>query len=397
MMNQTPNSNRLHISIFGRRNSGKSTLFNAITSQNASIVSDSAGTTTDSVLRAMELHEIGACLFIDTPGFDDEGRLGEQRVERAEIASERTDIAILLCEDGDLEIEQSWVKRFKKQNIPLITIINKSDIRSDIETLKSKVTELLGVAPIVTSAKECFDIEELRVAILRKIPSDFTQQTILGDLVGAGDLVLLVMPQDPQAPNGRLILPQVQTMRELLDRECAIVSCTGGNVSRTLNTLCEPPKLIITDSQIFKQVYDVKPDSSRLTSFSILMAGYKGDINSFVEGAAAIDSLTATSRVLIAEACTHAPMEEDIGRVKIPRMLRQRAGETLQIDIVSGRDFPQDLTPYDLIIHCGACMFNRKLMMSRIEKASEQRTPITNYGVAIAHLSGILPMVTTTK
>lgn len=392
-MNSTPNATRLHIAIFGRRNSGKSTLINAITAQDTSIVSAEAGTTTDSVLRAMEIHGVGACLIIDTPGFDDEGTLGELRVERAARASERTDVAILLCEDGDLSLERSWYERFSKRGVPIITVINKVDIRGDVAQLEKRILQALGVAPILMSAKVGFDIEPLRRAILRKMPADFTERTILGDLVGAGDVVMLVMPQDKQAPKGRIILPQVQTLRELLDRECTVVSTTGEGMARALDSLATPPKLIVTDSQIFKQVYELKPEASLLTSFSILMAGYKGDLRAFVEGASMIDSLTSTSRVLIAEACTHAPIGEDIGRVKLPRMLRQRAGEALSIEVVAGRDFPDDLTPYDLVIHCGGCMFNRQLMMSRIEKAGEQRTPITNYGVAIAHLAGILSKI----
>ena len=249
---------------------------------------------------------------------------------------------------------------------------------------------MVGAPALAISSKDGTGIETLRNRLIRALPEDFEPVSILGDLVTAGDSVLLVMPQDIQAPKGRLILPQVQTLRELLDRKCTATCCTTDQLEATLATLKMPPKLIITDSQVFRTVYDLKPAESALTSFSVLMAGYKGDLKTFVEGAAAVDGLTATSRVLIAEACTHAPMSEDIGRVKIPAMLRKRFGADLQVDVVSGVDFPADLTPYDLIIHCGGCMFNRKYVLSRIEKAREQRVPITNYGVVIAYLNGIL-------
>ncbi len=394
-MHNTPNSTRLQVAIFGRRNSGKSTLFNAITSQEASIVSAEAGTTTDSVVRSMELHGVGAVLFIDTPGFDDVGELGRQRVDRAEMARLRCDVAILLCDDGDLTEELKWAKELKSRGVPIITMLSKADQRVDCESITKHITEKLGVVPIVVSGVDNFDIEPLRQAILSAMPEGFTSQTILGDMVQKGDLVLLVMPQDPQAPKGRLILPQVQTLRELLDRECSVVSCTGDAMQHTLDMLKCPPTLVITDSQIFKRVYELLPEGSRLTSFSLLMAGYKGDIQSFISGAEAIDRLSDSSRVLIAEACTHAPMSEDIGREKLPRMLRQRVGESLAVDVVAGRNFPDDLTPYDLVIHCGGCMFNRKYMLSRIEQAKAQGVPITNYGVAIAHISGILDKVCT--
>ncbi len=398
-MNNTPNANRLHIGIFGRRNSGKSSLMNAITDQETSIVSQVAGTTTDAVAKAMELHGIGATLIIDTPGFDDDDQhLGDQRVSRARKTTERTDIALLICEDGDLEEEKRWFKVLKSRSIPTIPIINKVDIRGDISELSAKIEKLFSEQPLTISTKPQYaDIkqirETIREAILRKLSPDATERTILGDLVSHGDLVLLVMPQDIQAPKGRLILPQMQTLRELLDRGCIPVSCTTDMLQPTLDTLAKAPKLIITDSQVFSIVHALKPPQSLLTSFSILMAGYKGDISAFVEGVRAIDTLKPNSRVLIAEGCTHAPLSEDIGRVKIPRMLRKRVGEGLQIDIVAGRDFPADLTPYDLIIHCGGCMFNRKYILSRVEQATQQSTPITNYGVMIAHLSGILSEV----
>ena len=377
----TPNANRLHIALFGKRNSGKSSLINALTGQDTALVSDTPGTTTDSVQKAMEIHGIGPCLFIDTPGFDDEGELGNRRIERTWKAVEKTDIALLLCAGGgsaeetgepDFTEELHWLEQLKAKNIPTILLINKADIRKNTASLAIRIKETFGSQPIPVSAKE---------------------KSITGSLVTEGDLVLLVMPQDIQAPKGRLILPQVQTMRELLDKKCLIMSCTTDKLQETLQALSRPPKLIITDSQVFKTVYEQKPEESRLTSFSVLFAGYKGDIRYYVKSVSAIGSLTESSRVLIAEACTHAPLSEDIGRVKLPHLLRKRIGEKLSIDIVAGTDFPQDLTPYSLVIHCGACMFNRKYVLNRIERARLQNVPMTNYGVAIAFLNGILNQI----
>ncbi|CUQ40758.1 [FeFe] hydrogenase H-cluster maturation GTPase HydF [Bacteroides thetaiotaomicron] len=398
----TPNANRLHIALFGKRNSGKSSLINALTGQDTALVSNTPGTTTDPVQKAMEIHGIGPCLFIDTPGFDDEGELGNRRIERTWKAVEKTDIALLLCAGGssaeetgepDFTEELHWLEQLKAKNIPTILLINKADIRKNTTSLAIRIKETFGSQPIPVSAKEKTGIELIRQAILEKLPEDFDQQSITGSLVTEGDLVLLVMPQDIQAPKGRLILPQVQTMRELLDKKCLIMSCTTDKLQETLQALSRPPKLIITDSQVFKTVYEQKPEESRLTSFSVLFAGYKGDIRYYVKSASAIGSLTESSRVLIAEACTHAPLSEDIGRVKLPHLLRKRIGEKLSIDIVAGTDFPQDLTPYSLVIHCGACMFNRKYVLSRIERARLQNVPMTNYGVAIAFLNGILNQI----
>ena len=392
-LNNTPTANRLHIALFGRRNSGKSSLINALTGQDTALVSDIPGTTTDPVSKAMELHGIGPCVIIDTPGFDDEGTLGEMRIERTLKAIERTDIALLFCEESELQVEKEWMLQLKAKNIPVILILNKTDIRKNIPSIIEEIESVLLQKPVAVSAKDKKGLEDIRLAILEKLPQDFEQPSITGDLVSENDLVLLVMPQDIQAPKGRLILPQVQTMRELLDKKCLIMSCTTDKLSQTLKALAYPPKLIITDSQVFKTVYEQKPAESLLTSFSVLMAGYKGDIRQFIEGASAIDKLTESSCVLIAEACAHAPMTEDIGRVKIPRLLRKKIGDGLHIDMVSGSDFPKDLSGYDLIIHCGACMFNRKHVMNRLESASSQQVPMTNYGITLAHLMGILDKI----
>ena len=392
-MNDTPSGERVHIGFFGRRNAGKSSLVNAVTGQDLAVVSDTRGTTTDPVRKAMELLPMGPVLIIDTPGFDDEGELGEMRIARTLQAIERTDIALLLCEDGDLEEEQQWIQQLNSRHIPVILILNKSDRRECAADVAARIEKVCGKTPITVSAKEHTGIEAVYQAILRKLPADFGQQTITGNLVQEGDLVLLVMPQDIQAPKGRLILPQVQTMRELLDKKCLVMSCTTDQLANTLEALSRAPQLIITDSQVFHEVYRLKPESSLLTSFSVLMAGYKGDIHYYIESAAAIGSLTPQSRILIAEACTHAPLSEDIGRVKLPRLLRKKVGESLHIDIVSGTDFPTDLSSYELIIHCGGCMFNRKYVLSRIDRARCQHIPMTNYGVAIACLNGILDKI----
>ena len=394
-INDTPRSGRLHIGIYGRRNAGKSSLINAITGHETAIVSDTAGTTTDPVYKSMEIHGLGPCVLIDTAGFDDIGPMGELRVEKTRQALEKTDIALLVVTGGDLSYEKSWLAAFKERKTPHIIVLNKADMHSE-EALASLIEEVkgeLGQKPVCVSAAMRTGVDALREAMLRKVPADWGTLNITGHLCKEGDVVMLVMPQDIQAPQGRLILPQVQVTRELLDKKCLVVSCTADKIQQTLDALSRPPHLIITDSQVFGEVWKLKPAESLLTSFSILMAGYKGDVRTFIEGAEAIDRLGPDSRVLIAEACTHAPLAEDIGRVKIPARLRARYGESMNITMVSGTDFPEDLTQYDLIIHCGACMFNRTYMMSRIRKAKEQGVAICNYGVALAKLTGILDKV----
>lgn len=393
-LQDTPRAERLHIGLFGKRNSGKSALLNALTNQEVAVVSSVAGTTTDPVYKSMELHGIGPCVFIDTAGFDDEGKLGNLRIEQTLRAVERTDIALMICTDSNIEQEIQWSNRLKDKKIPIIWILNKSDILENAEAEMLAIEQKTGQVPLLVSARLKQGIEPIRQSIQDKMPDESQQTSILGKLVKSGDIIMLVMPQDIQAPKGRLILPQVQTIRELLDRKCIVMSCTTDKLDETLQALANPPQLIITDSQVFKTVYEKKPEATKLTSFSVLFARYKGDIDYFIQGANTIEQLTESSKVLIAEACTHAPLKEDIGRVKIPRLLRTRIGSGLQIDIVSGTDFPQDLSGYDLIIHCGACMFNRKYVLNRVNSAKEQHIPMTNYGVTIAYLAGILDKIT---
>lgn len=392
-MNETPRSERFHIGLFGKRNSGKSSLINALTGQEVAVVSPISGTTTDPVYKAMELPGIGPCVFIDTAGFDDEGALGELRVKKTMQVIERTDIALMICTDESIDEELFWSERLKEKQIPVIWIINKSDSLHQGEMLLRCLEKKCGQVPLLVSASTRKGMEDIRRAISNKLPDETMSQGIVGKLVHENDTVMLVMPQDKQAPKGRLILPQVQTIRELLDRKCLVLSCTTEQIEPMLQILKSPPKLIITDSQVFHAVYEKKPEGSKLTSFSVLFAQYKGDIDYYIEGANAISNLTEDSRVLIAEACTHAPLTEDIGRVKIPAMLRKRIGTGLTIDFVSGTDFPEDLHAYQLIIHCGACMFNRKYVLNRISAARSQSIPMTNYGVAIAYLTGILDKI----
>lgn len=394
-LNETPSANRLHIGIFGKTNSGKSSFINAFSGQKVSIVADIAGTTTDPVYKPMEIYPLGSCVLIDTAGFADEGELGALRMEKTRLAAQKTDAGIILFSGRDMKEELDWFRYFKEKNTPVIPVLSKADTYEQEEKsfLISQIKKETGVTPCCISSVTGEGIQEIKENLTRCIPEGYGNRMITGNLVSAGDLVLLVMPQDIQAPKGRLILPQVQTLRELLDKKCRVMSVTTDQFTGALEVLAAPPKLIITDSQVFSYVYERKPSASMLTSFSVLFAAYKGDIHYYVEGAKAIDTLHADSRVLIAECCTHAPLQEDIGRVKIPRMLKKRFGDTLTVDLVSGTDFPEDLTGYDLVIQCGACMFNRKYVMYRIDRAKKQQIPMTNYGVAIAHLSEILPYV----
>lgn len=407
-MNGTPGAERLHIGIFGRTNSGKSTFINALTGQQVSIVADLAGTTTDPVYRAMELHPLGPCTLIDTAGFGDVTALGKERQKKTGLAAERADIAVLivsaeeaafseetvLSQEAVFSEELAWYEYFRGKSTPVLFVVNKADrYEEQARALFAFLAERTKEEPLLVSALTGFGMEQVRPALARKMPEDFGQRKITGGLVSDGDLVLLVMPVDIQAPKGRLILPQVQTLRELLDKRCLTACCTADRLKETLAKLAEPPKLIITDSQVFPLVYEGKPKESMLTSFSVLFAAYKGDLPCYVAGARQLDALQEDARVLIAECCTHAPLAEDIGRVKLPRLLRRRVGESLTVDVAGGTDFPEDLRGYDLIIQCGACMFNRSYVLTRIARAKEQRVPITNYGVAIAHLTGIIDKI----
>lgn len=387
-LQETPAAQRLHIALYGRRNAGKSSLINALTGQQVALVSPVAGTTADPVKKAMELHPIGPVLFIDTAGYDDEGELGQLRVEATRDTLTRADVALLVIAGEPSQEDLQWAQQLKEQNTPFLVVQTKGDLAAP-----AQLPPDLAERAVAVSAATGEGIEALRAALTALVPEDFGRQDLTRGLCSAGDVVLLVMPQDIQAPKGRLILPQVRTIRHLLDLKCTVVSTTADGLDGALAALSAPPKLIITDSQCFPLVAAKKPEQSLLTSFSILMAADKGDIDAFAQGAKAIGTLTEHSRVLIAEGCTHAPLEEDIGRVKIPNLLRKRVGQGLQVDVVAGNDFPHDLTGYDLVIHCGGCMFNRAYVLSRLAQAQRQGVPMTNYGVAIAYLTGILNQV----
>lgn len=391
MIGSTPHSERLNIALYGRCNSGKSSLINALTGQEVAIVSEQAGTTTDPVTKAMEITGVGACIIIDTAGIDDRSALGLERTAKTRKMLERTDIAILLFTDVEPSVEIEWLEKLRKRGTKVIAVLSQCDRYPQPEILANKIEQHTALKPLCVSAHTGEGLEELREAISSHATKQ--EQLLTEGFCDAGDTVLLVMPQDEQAPKGRLIKPQVQTLRELLDKGCNALCCTAEGMESALAALATPPKLIITDSQVFDKVYSLKPESSTLTSFSVLFARYKGDIDLFVEGAKKLLSLTPSARILIAEACTHTPQHEDIGRVKLPRMLRRRIGEGVEIDIVGGDDFPEDLTPYDLVIHCGGCMFNRRHLLSRIMRAAELGVPITNYGIAIAAMMGILERV----
>jgi [FeFe] hydrogenase H-cluster maturation GTPase HydF len=381
---KTPNASRLHIGIFGKVNCGKSTLLNALASQEVALVSEKKGTTTDPVYKAMEISGLGPVVFIDTAGYEDASDLGIKRIEKTKQVTEKTDIAIVIFADTDIHEGILWVHSLKKQNSKVIVVVNDME-NNNASDIVSKLEAELDERIIVVNALKKHNIDKVKTALIENAPED-EKIEITGNLAKEGDIVMLIMPQDKQAPKGRLILPQVQTIRELLDKKCIVISCTTDKIDETLATLNKAPSLIICDSQVFKIAYEKKPKDSKLTSFSVLYAAYKGDIETYLNGAKAIDNLKSDSHILIAEACTHAPLSEDIGREKIPNLLRQKFGNTLAVTVVSGMDFPKDLTKYALIIQCGACMFNRKYVLSRIEEAKRQGTPITNYGVAIAHL-----------
>lgn len=395
LMNNTPQVSRLHIAIIGVRNAGKSSLLNAWTGQDVSIVSDVAGTTTDAVRKAVELPRLGACVLLDTPGFDDTDRqLGHLRIDRMEASVKEADIVILVVGNRVLsDVEREWIGYLRRKGTPWLLVLGKADMDAEAEKTADELGKELKVTAVAVSALHRIGFDKLMESLLQLLPPDFGQESITGNLAKEGDTVLLVMPQDNAAPKGRLILPQVQTIRELLDKRCVVTCCTPDNMRESLDALRKSPNLIITDSQVFTQVFAQKPADSKLTSFSVLFAAYKGDAKVMKQGAESIAHLTDNSHVLIAEACAHVPTGEDIGRVKLPRLLRKRIGEGLRISFVNGRDFPKDLSPYNLVIHCGACMFNRRYVMERIRTSQEQHVPITNYGMAIAFLTGILHQI----
>lgn len=392
-LNDTPRANRLHIGIFGRTNSGKSTLINALTEQDIAITSPVAGTTTDAVFKSMEIKGIGPCVFIDTAGFDDEGELGKLRIESTKKATQKTDIALFVISDYLAQNDLDWLKLLQNKKIPIIPVLNNKGKNDNVKNIEKDFKNITGLELVTVNAKDKRGLEELRTRLIAAIPEDYDSISITNNLCKEGDVVLLVMPQDISAPKGRLILPQVQTLRELLDKKCISISCTTDKMKEALNSLKKPPELIITDSQAFSEVFKLKPKESKLTSFSVLFANYKGDINEYMKGANAIESLNENSHILIAECCTHVPVGEDIGTVKIPKLLRKKVGDSLKITNVRGNDFPKDLSEYDLIISCGGCMFNRKYILSRIDSAKNQNIPITNYGIVIAYLNGILENV----
>ena len=355
---------RTHIGFFGRTNSGKSTLVNALASQDVSIVSPEPGTTTDPVHKAIEISPIGPCILIDTPGLDDDTSLGSARMERTRREAAGCDIAVIVRSSEISQAERELESIFTENDIPVVSV--KPDDRDDVEAVKAAI-----------------------IAAAEAVP----ERTILDGMVAEGDLVMLVMPQDKQAPKGRLILPQVATLRELLDTHARTMCVAPEEMEGALSVLKEAPALIITDSQVFDLVYEKKPVESRLTSFSILYAGLKGDIGAYVKGAKAIDSLKPGARILVAESCSHAPLDEDIGRVKIPNLIKKRIGGDITVDVAAGKDFPEDLSGYDLILQCGGCMVNRRQILNRIHEAEKQGVPITNYGIAIAYINGILEKV----
>jgi hydrogenase maturation GTPase HydF len=387
---QVSKSFRLHIGLFGRRNVGKSSILNALCSQEVSIVSDVAGTTTDPVEKPMELLPLGPVLFIDTAGIDDKGALGEKRIEKTMKVFDRTDLGLIISTTGEWgDFEELILKELKDRDIPAVIVLNKSDIGSSNECLTKSFTSE-KIIFVETSALNGSGIPELRQAILKIAPDDFINRPgIVSDLVEPGEAAILVVPIDKEAPKGRLILPQVQTIRDLLDNDSFCMVVKERELREAFTRLNKPPKLVVTDSQAFLKVAADTPPEIPITSFSILFARYQGDLPEMVKGAMAIDKLKAGDKVMIAEACSHHPIGEDIGTVKIPRWLTQYVGGKLDFEHHRGHDFPDNLADFKLIIHCGACMWNRREMLSRLMKARMAGVPLTNYGLTIAYSLGI--------
>lgn len=389
-MRNTPKGFRLHIGLFGRRNVGKSSLLNALTRQTVSIVSDIAGTTTDPVEKPMELLPIGAVLFIDTAGIDDVGALGEMRVQKTRQVFDRTDVGIIVTIAGEWgEFEETILAELRERKIPVIVVFNKTDVTSVDAAQEARLREL-QIPCVETSAARGTGVLDLREALVKAAPEEFINApAIIGDLIPAGELVVLVIPIDLEAPKGRLILPQVQSIRDILDNDAYCLVVKERELRDALDRLKRPPALVVTDSQAFLKVGADTPDEVPMTSFSILFARFKGDLEEFVRGALAIENLAPGDKVLICESCSHHPIGEDIGRVKLPRWLRQYVGGKLEFTHVQGHDFPDDLSSYKLAVHCGACMWNRREVLSRIIRCQQAGVPITNYGLAIAYSLGI--------
>lgn len=403
-LNSTPSANRVHIGFFGRRNAGKSSVVNAVTGQELAVVSDTKGTTTDPVYKSMELLPIGPVMIIDTPGFDDEGALGELRVRKTKQVLNKTDIAVLVVDatEGKKQCDEELIRIFKEKEIPYIIVNNKADLLSDevsekvcqnnvAEQRKAEQNALLSSGQEqYVSALTGAGIYELKECIGKLTPNEDMTLKIVGDLLHPGDFVVLVVPIDSAAPKGRLILPQQQTIRDVLEANAAAIVVKESELKQTLEQLGRSPAMVITDSQVFEQVSGVVSEEIPLTSFSILMARYKGYLETAVNGVAAIDRLKDGDKILISEGCTHHRQCDDIGTVKIPRWLKQHTGKKLIIETSSGTEFPEDLTSYALVIHCGGCMLNEREVKYRMKCAEDQRVPFTNYGIAIAQMKGIL-------
>ncbi len=389
-MRNTPKGFRLHIGLFGRRNVGKSSLLNALTRQTVSIVSDIAGTTTDPVEKPMELLPIGAVLFIDTAGIDDVGALGEMRVQKTKQVFDRTDVGIIVTVAGDWgDFEEAILTELRERKIPVIVVFNKTDV-ANVDSAQEARLKDLQISCVETSAALGEGVLDLREALVKSAPEEFINApAIIGDLIPAGELVVLVIPIDLEAPKGRLILPQVQSIRDILDSDAYCLVVKERELRDALDRLKRPPALVVTDSQAFLKVAADTPDDVLMTSFSILFARFKGDLTEFVRGALAIEKLVPGDKVLICESCSHHPIGEDIGRVKLPRWMRQYVGGKLEFTHVQGHDFPEDLSTYKLAVHCGACMWNRREVLSRIIRCQQAGVPMTNYGLAIAYSLGI--------
>ena len=390
-LNSTPSSERVHIGIFGKRNAGKSSLINAITGQNLAIVSEAKGTTTDPVYKAMELLPLGPVMIIDTPGIDDEGVLGSLRIQKAYQVLNKTDIALVIIDAavGPSAEDLRLIKRINAKKIPLLIVINKCETIN--EDKKTAYQALLSNGKLLfVSAEQKLNIFELKEAIAQTVPADENKAQIVADLLSPSDFVVLVVPIDSAAPKGRLILPQQQTIRDILEADAAAIVVKENELTNTLQNLGKRPKLVITDSQVFKKVAAETPADILLTSFSILFARYKGNLQTAVQGVTALDSLEDGDKILIGEGCTHHRQCDDIGTVKLPRWIKEYTGKNPEFIFTSGTEFPLDLSPYKMIIHCGACMLNEREMQYRIKCAADQNIPFTNYGITIAYINGIL-------